>query len=374
MRRFASLFKRNDKSDTTTVSSASSGARSEPPTKSSSVKKQSRFFRSLSLKAVQTAAIRDPQPPVPQPPLQAYSSSSSSTDSPAPATPDDDSEIAPSIPGRKSDRWSERKLAPSLPVRGGSLGSVLNSPGLAPIPTIARSDDSEELDDGASVTSSSPSIASTQPVSPHAFLHSLTTCALAPAFSTPPLLHLPNVPLFPRSANPISALPYQETTASTLHRTQLLRRLTRRDLSASEERSITSFTSRRTLPAKPHFLLPKSDNGAFCDVKRVSNVSRGLQRWISRPCFEDRMSVYTLGPSGRLDDIVVQNVTGGALGVEALEVSETIEVLAGYNVEEQSEVPWLPTLSSSSTTDLQLPLPCKRYSLSHASPRFLTRI
>ena len=82
------------------------------------------------------------------------------------------------------------------------------------------------------------------------------------------------------------------------------------------------------------------------------------------------MSVYTLGPSGRPDDIIVQNVAGGALGVAALEVSETIEVLAGYNVEEQSEAPWLPTLSSSSTTDLQLPVPGERHSLSHASPDF----
>jgi len=370
MRRFASLFKRSDKSDTTTVSSTSGGARSDLPSKSPSVKKPSRFLRGLSLKAVQTAAIRDPQPSAPQPPSQAYSSSSSSTDSPAPATPDDDSEIGPSISGRRSNQWSERKLAPSLLAPGGSFGSDPYSLGLAPIPTIAKSYESEDLDDGASVTSSSPSVSSTQPVSPHTYLHSLTTCALAPAFSAPPLLHLPNIPLFPRSANFISVLPYQETTASTLHRTQLLRRLTRRDLSISEERSVTPLTSRRTLPAKPQFLLPKSDNGALCDAKRVSNVSRGLKRWIARPCFEDRMSVYTPGPSGLPDDIVIHNVVGGALGVAALEVSETIEVLAGYDVEEQSEAPWLPTLSSSSTTDLQLSTPCERHSISHVSRDF----
>ena len=73
------------------------------------------------------------------------------------------------------------------------------------------------------------------------------------------------------------------------------------------------------------------------------------------------MSVYTPGPSGRPDDLLVHNVIGGALGVAALEVSEAIEVLAGYSVEEQSETPWLPTLSSSSTTDLQLPVLGKCY-------------
>lgn len=73
------------------------------------------------------------------------------------------------------------------------------------------------------------------------------------------------------------------------------------------------------------------------------------------------MFVYALGPSGLPDDIVVHNVAGGTLGVEALEVSEAIEVLAGYNVEERSEVPWLPTLSSPSTTDFQLPAPGKRH-------------
>jgi hypothetical protein len=88
------------------------------------------------------------------------------------------------------------------------------------------------------------------PVSPHKSLHSLTTSALSPTFSAPPLLHLPNVPLFPRSANSISSLPHQETMASTLHRTQILRRLARRDLTVSEERSIAHFTSRRTSPAQ----------------------------------------------------------------------------------------------------------------------------
>lgn len=367
MRRLTSLFRRSDKSDTTTVSSASSSARSDLPSKSPSVKKQSRFLRSLSIKSVQPALVRDP-PPVPKPPLQAYSSSSSSTDSPAPATPDDDSEIGPSISDRRSNPWSERKLPPPLSVTGGSLGWDIHSPDLPPIPTIAKSYDSEDLDDESSATSSSPSVSSPQPVSPHTLLHSLTTYALAPTFSAPPLLQLPNVPLFPRSVNLVSTLPSQETTASTLHRTQLLRRLARRDLSVSEERSITSFTSRRTLPARSRSPLPKSGDGTVCDVKRVGNVSQGLKRWISRPCFEDRMSVYAPGPSGRSDDILVHRVVGGALGVAALEVSETIEILAGYNVEERSEIPWLATLSSPSTTDLELPVSGKRHNLSHDKP------
>lgn len=371
MRRFAALFKRNDKD--TPAASSTTDARADPPSKSSSVK---RLFRNLSAKTIQPAVVRNPQPPVPRLPLQAYSSSSSSTDSPAPTTPDDDSESGPSVAGRRSNQWSDRKLAPPLPVVNGSLRWDPRKPslGLPSIQTIAKSDDSEDSDDGSSTTSSSPSISPPPPVSsrisPHISLHSLTTHALAPTFSAPPLLYLPNVPLFPRSANPVSSLPRPETMASTLHRTQLLRRLTRSDLSVSEEQSIASFASRRVSPTKSHFLLSKPDEGAASDVKRVSNVSRGLKRWISRPCFEDRMSVYTLGPSGQPDHIVIHNVVGSSLGVEALEVSATIEVLAGYSVEEQSETPWLPTLSSSSTADLQLPVPGKRYNSFHGARNF----
>lgn len=149
--------------------------------------------------------------------------------------------------------------------------------------------------------------------------------------------------------------------ASTLFRTQILRRLERRDLTVPEERSIAPFTSNRSSSAKTQFLVSKLDEGPICDLKRVSNVSQGLKQWISRPCFEDRMSVYTPGPSGRPDDILVHNVSGGAFGVAALEVSEAIEILAGYRVEEQSETPWLPTLSSSSTSNLQLSSLGKRY-------------
>lgn len=360
MRRFVALFKRNDNTGSTTVSSNSTDSGPNRTAKSSSVKKPSRFLRSLSVKSVKPAVIREQPPTVPQPPLQASSFSTSSSDSPAPATPDDDSEFASSGFHRNSNQWSERKLALPNTATGASLSwdfHQTTSPGLPPILAVANSSDSEGLDDGSSDTSSPPSVSSPLPVSPHKSLHSFTTHTLAPAFSTPPLLHLPNVPLFPRSANPVSSLPHQETMASTLFRTQILRRLDRHDLTVSEERSIAAFTSSRSQPIKSQFLLSKLDDGPVCDLKRVSNVSRGLKQWISRPCFEDRVSVYTPGPSGQLDDVVVSNVSGGALGVAALEVSETIEILAGDNVEEQSETPWLPALSSSSTTDLQLPKP-----------------
>jgi len=160
---------------------------------------------------------------------------------------------------------------------------------------------------------------------------------------------------------------------STLHRTQILRRLARRDLTASEERSVATFTSRRILPTKSQFLLSKFDDGPACNIKRVSNISQGLKRWVSRPCFEDRVSVYTLGPSGRSDDIIVHSVSGGTLGVAALEISQAIELLAGSNLEEQSATFWLPTLPSSSTADLRLPVSGKRHHSSHAKPQVLSR-
>ena len=370
MRRFASLFKRNDKSDSTTTPSAPTDPRVNRPVKPPSVKRQARFLKSLSVKSVKPTAIREPPHPVSQHPLQVSSFSTSSTDSPAPATPDDDSELVPSISHRSSNQWSERKLTLPLPAAGGSLGwDPLQKPSLSipPVPTIAKSSGSEESDELSSTATSPLSVSSPLPVSSHKPLHSFTTYALAPSFSIPPLVHLPNVPLFPRSSNSISSLPNQETLATTLHRTQILRRLDSRDLTVSEERSIASFTSRRPLPAKSPCLLSKIDDGPVCDPKRVSDASQGLKRWISRPCFEDRMSVYIPGPSGRPGDIVERNVSGGTLGVAALEVSETIEILAGYCAEVQPEIPWLPTLSSS-TTDLPLSKPGKHPEPLRAKP------
>lgn len=359
MRRFVSLFKRNDKSDSTTVSSTSTDSRPHRTTKPPSVKKQSRFLRTLSVKSVKPGLIREPPPAIPQPPLQASSFSTSSSDSPAPATPDDDSEFAPNGFHRNSNQWSERKLTLPLSGAGGSLGWDLHQTSfqtLPPIPTVAKPSDFEDLDNGSSGTSSPASVSPPLPVSPDISLHSFTTYALSPSFSAPPLLYLPNVPLFPRSANSVSSLPHREGMASTLFRTQMLRRLERHDLTVSEERSIAPFASSRSLPAKSQFLPSKLDDGPVCDLKRVTNVSQGLKQWVSRPCFEDRMFVYTPGSSGRPDDVIVCNVSGGVFGVEALEVSEAVEILAGYGVREQSEPPQSSSLSSS-TTDLRVSKP-----------------
>ena len=366
MRRIAALFKRNDKPAVATT--PPNDAR---PSKSTSVKKPSRFFRSLSLKAVQPPVVREPPPSIPQPP-PASSSSSSSTDSPAPATPDDDSEIGPSASHRRSGQWSDRKLPLPLPAAAGSSGwdpPQSRSLSIPSIPPITKSLESGDVDDCSS-TSSSLSISPPPPVSPHASLHSLTTCALAPMFSAPPLLYLPDAPMFPRSTSLVSSLPHQETMVSTLHRTRILRRLARRDLTASEERSVASFTSRRASSAKSQFLSSNFDDGPVRDARRVSNVSHGLKQWISRPCFEDRMSVYTPDPS-RQADILVHKVSGGALGVAALEVSVPIELLAGYGLMEKSETPWPSIFSSSSTADLRLPAPGKRYAPSDSDPRVL---
>lgn len=372
MRRIAALFKRNDKQGVATTPPTSNDAR---PSKSISVKKPSRFFRSLSLKAVQPPVAREPPPSIPQPP-PAYSSSSSSTDSPAPATPDDDSEIGPSISHRRSSQWSDRKVPLPLPAAAGSSRwdpPQSRSLSIPSIPPITKSSESEDVDDCSSTTSSSLSVSPPRPVSPHASLHSLTTCALAPMFSAPPLLYLPDAPMFPRSASSVSSLPRKETMVSTLHRTRILRRLARRDLTASEERSVASFTSRRASSAKSQFSLSNSDDGPVRDARRVSNVSQGLKRWISRPCFEDRMSVYTPGPS-RQPDILVHKVSGGTLGVAALEVSVPTELMAGYNLEEKFETPWPPIFSSSSTADLRLPASGKRYNPSHYGPRVLIKL
>lgn len=67
----------------------------------------------------------------------------------------------------------------------------------------------------------------------------------------------------------------------------------------------------------------------------VSLHSSGLENWVSRPCFEDRLQLWTRSDSG---EIIRTRIPGSHFGVAALEFSESLELLAGTLPESDEDV------------------------------------
>lgn len=145
--------------------------------------------------------------------------------------------------------------------------------------------------------------------------------------------------LFPRSCNPPRQLPREYSMRSTMLKTRLFSQCEEaatRGPTPSEQLSIASLASRLIPPSTP--VSPPSplfDEPALSKTTVISLTSRGLRRWISRPCFEDRYAV--LVPEG--DSVVRQRVTGGALAVAALEYSEAIDAMIDFNLGEAEPLP-----------------------------------
>jgi hypothetical protein len=68
------------------------------------------------------------------------------------------------------------------------------------------------------------------------------------------------------------------------------------------------------------------EEGARYDLKHVRSSSVGLKQWIARPYFEGRFLVSVPDEAGT---VVWTTIKGSGFGVWALEVSETIELMAG---------------------------------------------
>ncbi|EIN10459.1 hypothetical protein PUNSTDRAFT_112311 [Punctularia strigosozonata HHB-11173 SS5] len=186
-------------------------------------------------------------------------------------------------------------------------------------------------------------------------LSTFTASTMTPPIYPPPLLHLHGMPLFPRSVNPSSTLVRADSLESRLHKTRLLRRLERRDLSAAEERSIAPFAAKHGTRKRPSFHL---DEASFSNTRRIRSYSQGLQRWADRPCFEDRVTLWTTAaddPSkGTADgDLIGQRVIGRpGYAVASLEFSMGLEALAGLAGD---FVPEYEPASSASSSSSQLP-------------------
>lgn len=345
---------------------------------------KSSFFRSLSRKvssrpvnqdadsAADPRSKRHPIPPVntlTTQPNQAPSSSSSSSG--GPHTPDDDASsfLRTVLHKGRNEPWfppsPQAVDNPSVPPHSASQASHPPPSFLAlpVLPPLRLSQDDTEDDDSDLESSESepsqlqpppiprPSLLHSHPLqllSPVAYFHALTTSALQPPFSPPPLLDLPNLPLFPRSSNPTRSLVHNESLLSSMFKQRLSRR-TLPPVSPDAQIALSPLGPHKPAPhPRPSLFL---DDTALKDYSTVNVPSQGLKLWLNRPCFEDRLDVFL--PDDPTGFVIQMPVSASTLGVAALEFTEPLELLAGL-YDPQEDVPQIPVASPTLISPLSL--------------------
>jgi hypothetical protein len=110
-----------------------------------------------------------------------------------------------------------------------------------------------------------------------------------------------------------------------MHRKRLLHRL--HSLTPADRRLLAAVGP-RTLSAAQRRTLLQPEEGERYDLKHVQPFSLGLRQWIARPYFEERTVLWVPDDAGT---VVWTTVKGSGFGVWALDVPETLELLAGYD-------------------------------------------
>lgn len=146
--------------------------------------------------------------------------------------------------------------------------------------------------------------------------------------------------LFPRSCNRSRQLLRHDSTRSAMLKRRLLAlcdEAATRGPTPSEQRSIGSLVS-RLIPLSASVRSPPEsiDEPGLSKTTLISLTSRGLRRWISRPCFEDRYAVIVPDGDG---GVVYQRVVGGTHAVAALEYSEAIDAMVDFDLPEADLLP-----------------------------------
>ncbi|KAJ6515803.1 hypothetical protein C8R45DRAFT_957651 [Mycena sanguinolenta] len=167
---------------------------------------------------------------------------------------------------------------------------------------------------------------------------------IPPLAPSTPFSQLAGCPMYPRSSNPPHSLPVRPTMQTAMHRSILLRRLQQPDVSTLSvaqqlDRSILPLASRPSpTPVDPPAPLPWFNDRALPAAMKLSPSSPGLRRWMSRPCFEERIAVWV-----PLDGVVTcQSVTGSSCAVAELEYSAALDTMIGFGlplVEEEASPP-----------------------------------
>lgn len=121
----------------------------------------------------------------------------------------------------------------------------------------------------------------------------------------------PEGPMFPRSVNTPLVLSRQQSLRVRILKSSLLR-----------------HHSKSSTSAIPPLFPPSSD---FPNISRpktpVHLASRGIDRWITRPCFEERYLVYLPSPSG-----IQPKHVSASLAVAALEYPDHLDVMAHSDI------------------------------------------
>lgn len=327
-----------------------------PPADSSAQHLQSHHVpksrSSFLSKAPKTQVLTDPSARL-RPPFKP-GSSSSSDGSTSLQTPEDEPMMVFPKPDMKK-RWSNWLIWPKSPQRltsevaedradrpGKDIGRTLRQTPRGARDLVSDTDDDE--DDGASDSSESAEGNATSYQRP--LIMTTTASALAQSnlkarirnslltpLSPPPLVDIPSAHHFPRSSNISRRLPFVHTMQSQMQIRRLLRRLERGNLSRIEVASISPFSAREK-PSGPLRPVKKSDEDLMSySSLRVGPLSRGLRRWVRRPCFEERILVWVADEMGNVSCSKVFSV-GRGLAVAELEFSERLDAMGGMGMDD----------------------------------------
>ena len=222
-------------------------------------------------------------------------------------------------------------------------------------PQPRSSHDFDEQDDFVSdesdILSNPPSSLPTSPTQARLNFHQLVENSLVPSPSPSPFIQYPDAPFsFPRSSNPAKNLPREGSMLSAMLKTRLLRRIqdSSRSFSRTEQQCIAPLGARHISPSTPSSSSVPFDEPAPWDKTSIFTSSPGLHRWRSRLCFEDRYNVFVPTQEG---GILCQRVTGTTLAVAALEYSDAVDAMAGYD----DDVAPLPLIVTSFAPEVSLP-------------------
>lgn len=211
------------------------------------------------------------------------------------------------------------------------------------------SDDDESVSLPHSAPALAPPITPTSVAQSRKNLEILIQNSLVPPLALSPFSQLVGAPMYPRSSNPPHSLPARPSMLSAMHKTLLLRRLQRADVSTLTiaqqlNRSILPFASRPPpTPVDSPSPLPWFNDRVPPIAMKLSPSSAGLRRWMTRPCFEERIAVWL-----PLDGVVTcQPVVGSSLAVAELEYSAALDAMIGFGLppveEEPSPMALVPT-------------------------------
>lgn len=321
MRRIASVFvsRRTDKSDAPSTTSSN-----DPDLlPQEATKRKARLFNSLSRKSA----------PQSLPQLlasgSALSSSSASSGSAELRTPDEELPRMPSQRGTWKSWLGAKNHRNEADLKAAWL-PPLSTSGIAlrPTPRSNETDGaSSESEDEADHLQDPPAQNFAQSItqardSMRAVI--LNSSANSDRPSCPPLLDIPASTLFPRSCLRLGHVCRRDTVESTMHKRALLRTL--ESLSPAEERSIAPLGRRPAILVK-EAPAHNPDIDTWPKAQFLRRNSEGLGNWVARPCFEDRVLVWTRQEPS--DQIVTTGISGSQFGVAALEYSDSLQILAG---------------------------------------------